>query len=497
METKIDIVFLREEDKVCINFYYQLRERYKILSRNVGEYSNVIGIFFHEIMIYITNYFLLKISKGKYLQEVNFPYLNSNFIQKPLVINFNNISKPKNFSLKKFFNINSYKYLIENSFDKILFNSYNLLNYRKPTAGITDIMRFDTVSILAKNKLEKLPHLDKCYLVDKEIQIEFLKETIYSLFKSIQVNENDIDILVKSFINFVESKIVEKPITFNQEYLITNSNSRLYNRVLASNFKLQRKKVISFSHGFSSFLDIDEPIIGYGELTYCDYYVDIGLPKESLSEFQLPLSENKPKVLNISCKKIEKLYKSNVIKFIPLNKKTKILYVPNAFIGNERYGPFRDIEDDVYLMWQNDLLSLDLNIYIKPHPLSVKVKYNTSIRIVNNKLENTFNEFDIIILDFLGSAFALATASDKPIIYFNLGLRRMKESTLSLLKERFFWYDININEDFKSQIEESFHIYNSIKLDKVNHFTKVSSLNPNLRANQRDVISDIISGYYD
>ena len=84
---------MRKEDKFALEINKILREDYNLLSKKVGPYSNLIGIFYHQIIIYTTNYYLIKNSKYEYDQKIAFPYLNTKYCNNPFIIPFNKLEK--------------------------------------------------------------------------------------------------------------------------------------------------------------------------------------------------------------------------------------------------------------------------------------------------------------------------------------------------------------------------------------------------------------------
>ena len=71
---------MRAADEFSIELNHILKEEYSNLRTKVGPYSNIIGVFFHEIMIYLSNYYLIKNSKYEYKHKIKFPYLNSDYV---------------------------------------------------------------------------------------------------------------------------------------------------------------------------------------------------------------------------------------------------------------------------------------------------------------------------------------------------------------------------------------------------------------------------------
>ena len=49
---------------------------------------DLVGVFFHEIMIYATNFYIISTSNEEYTQKVKFPFLNSDYVKNIPIIAF-------------------------------------------------------------------------------------------------------------------------------------------------------------------------------------------------------------------------------------------------------------------------------------------------------------------------------------------------------------------------------------------------------------------------
>lgn len=79
-----------------------------------NEYKKIdlIAIFFHELMIYATNFYIIKNSKEYYTIKNNFPYLDSEYIKKIPKLVFNkNFKRKKKLNLK-LFNLSNFFYQV-------------------------------------------------------------------------------------------------------------------------------------------------------------------------------------------------------------------------------------------------------------------------------------------------------------------------------------------------------------------------------------------------
>ena len=426
---------------------------------------DLIGVFFHQIMIYGSNFYIINNNNKNYSREVNFPFLSDEYVKKIPKLNFNDKIDRKNTlifkSIKLIQNFFSHKLTIDIEgegnafFEKKKFLFKNFFTYK------------------FNQTLNR-----KIFIKDKSEQINNLKILLEKIAITINVREKDN--FVSNFIEYVLSYISQKPIYVKSDILIVGSNTNLISRINSAVFLSQGKKVIAISHGEHSPFVLDEPSTGYGEFSYCTDYINFGRKLDhSQLKYALPIMKL-PKIHYKNSKIIKTYYKSQKdIECVNFKKSSKALYIPTIFSGYSRYGPFRDIEDDLYQKWQNALMNLDYNITYKIHPknkIEPQLKYH---KIVKENLKEILNKYDFYLLDYISTASALCVATDKPIIYFNLGQRNLLKEAEKLLKKRVFWVDVDISKDLNNQINKAIKDFNTIKKSYVNHYTEKYSLSEN------------------
>jgi hypothetical protein len=81
-------------------------------------------------------------------------------------------------------------------------------------------------------------------------------------------------------------------------------------------------------------------------------------------------------------------------------------------------------------------------------------------------------EYDIYVLDFFSTVSNIIIATDKPILYFNLGLMNINPRAMSDFKKRVFWYDVNLGMDFDLQIKDAFDKFYSNNQHYENTFSE-------------------------
>jgi hypothetical protein len=463
----------RVEDQIALEINNLLRGKYSELSSEFGAYSNIIGIFFHQIMIYATNYILVRQAKEVYSESINFPYLNTEYVKEPFNLSF---PKPRD---KK--SLRTVTHGIISS----LISAKSKIAY----SGISDDL---AMQIFFKNLGKASIFQDEfsqCYLSNVPYQLSYLSGVLSNIGKIVQPKNPPI--FIDNFLKFANSWISSVKPDGLADYLIVGTNLRLQSRVKSANYLSSGRQVISVFHGEQCTLTHDDLVMGYGELSYCTHLISYGSKLLEFGKYNHPLDKS-PKIIQRSSKIVENIYKSPNILFAPLSMKTRVLYAPTQLSGANRYGPFRDIDTVLYKKWQETLTRLDLDITYKPHPKS-KVSVDISAKqIVTDWLQDCILDYDFFFLDFISTASALAVATDKPIIYFNLGMMNLSDEAYDDFRQRVFWVDIDLNGNFESQVNAAIKSYNDAKTHWVNNYTRKYSLNEQLDMSTSEMINSII-----
>ena len=347
----------------------------------------------------------------------------------------------------------SYKEII----DKIKFNNFEV-NYKFP--------------VFAQQKV----YID-CF--DK--QWDILKECVKNIERDLQkfwpANLNQTNEITNYIKRVIKNYISKNDFQIHSDLVITGSLIKQSSRFLASTAKKYDVKVISIWHG-ESIGTLDEPFFGLSEQTFCDEILGFGdygcncLQNGNFSKgfFQEPI------VTPASSDLIRRINKQdNIEKITNLNNKT-MMYIPTAFNDNNRYGPFRDIHDLAYFSWQKEMLKAISKIF---HPKEIiRKSHNKDVIKTEFKVDGVknitgkadFSELldlaDIFIFDTPTTAFTIAAATCKPILYFDIGFRNFKRDALEAIKERCIYTrgsPINaedlVNSVFKSKEKKSFNSY--------------------------------------
>jgi len=130
------------------------------------------------------------------------------------------------------------------------------------------------------------------------------------------------------------------------------------------------------------------------------------------------------------------------------------LYIPTTYSGNDLYGPFHIYEDVIYQAWQKVLFSAFPGLTMKIHPKS-KSPPPFGVPIEKRILEDCIADYGLLVFDYFATGAVLALMSDRPVIYFDIGLRRLSPNFLSDMKGRSEYVKIDLTEDLMGQIVQA------------------------------------------
>lgn len=467
---------MRQEDQFSINVCSKLYRSYEEF-RVYDDHLNIVGIFFHEIVIYLTNLYLLRNSSDLALDPIRFPYVNKLYVENPPSLGldyFNNLSSKRLLLLKvglvkKFI----YKFFI------MLCQTISFAFRSKSELCICGFFEkglfFECLLLSLKYKITFKLEAPKIFIPERVNQLLQLEALVKELLDLQSFSHTDI--LAKNFRNYVESLT-----TTNKIYkkiggvLVTGSLTILPMRILAALARCDGVRVVAFSHGQNSFSFFNEPILGYGELSYCDYYVDYGDGWDiGKSNYVKVLPNSNPKIVSRSSKIVKQIYASSRIAKQLISRNTRICYIPNLMGECIRYGPFRDVDFRLYRSWQEALNLMDLNISFKLYPGS-NLDFLIESKKDYRKLHEVVDDYDVFIFDYLSTAHSIVTATNKQCIYFDIGMRNISPDAFQYFEERVNIFKIDLKGNYQQQISQSIINYNINVREINNRFTKTDSI---------------------
>ena len=140
---------------------------------------------------------------------------------------------------------------------------------------------------------------------------------------------------------------------------------------------------------------------------------------------------------------------------------------------------------------QNILYSVNNDLAFKKHPATYINQIPSSVSTIIEGNLNSLNidSYGFIVIDYFSTAMAISSASNLPIIYFNLGPHNLNKKVKSVLEERVYWVDINFEDDIKEQVRRAFRSFFS----STRKYNKQYSVNYSLSDGRLDsILNDLI-----
>jgi hypothetical protein len=432
---KINYQYKNKKDSALI--FIDLLMLFKLIEKNKKRNEdNIVGILFHELMIFfVSNKCKQNLKKFRNIDD-NASKIKFGFRNKLSILN-----------LKK-----------NNIITIFLFNIYSalakFLNYKKTifVGKSLSLSRKDKFSLFIFAFLNKyklvLPKFDKLRIeITNETKIIFLKQLRELLIKHrISVNNlKDIKIFINKLI--IEPKKYYKKNT-NKNLIITGTLANIYNKILA--IKKNESKLCVINHiphfGFVSYKSLK-----YDEFYLCDYYLSPGNVQKKLDNNYKSIDNSNYKLSFLDSK--NSFYFSDYVK--PINfkfiKQKKILYVPTRTSSYSLNGTNYIYKKD-YESWQNYLIKKIGNLDIKLPSKKYDFKINKKFKIIESskKLLDVCVNYDLIIIDYISSTtFGEISSSNVPILYYNLNLDEINKNYENIKKKRVIEIKVNIFDNFK------------------------------------------------
>jgi hypothetical protein len=296
----------------------------------------------------------------------------------------------------------------------------------------------------------------KAYLSIQKEQLDALSDVIEDICNEHQIPKYGT--IQRNWMNFSKLHTTLERKTLKQNRIILGTRNDLQNRKLAVNFLQQGKEVVGFTHGEITNAVFDEPPYGYSERSLCSVLVEYGdYDKDGIHNRALI---RPGKTLYRSSGVIKSRFTTNESIGRTKLGKARILYIPTTYTGNSVYGPFHVYEDSVYREWHKALMVALPTLTFKAHPKS-RGQIGGSARIQRGWLEDCIDHYDVLVVDYLSTASVLSLTTQKPVIFFDIGLRRLSEEFMEDVGRRCKYVKIDINGDLLGQVKECLDEYES------------------------------------
>ena len=417
-----------EINAASIQIYRYFRKAFNIVADDCGPYGNVIGIFFHDLMIHFTGILIQRESIGENGEDAWFPFVRRDYAINPFPVDG----------------------FTERSTGAPLRQRLRQIPVVPLAVGEAIPLGYLDATLLRKwfSLFTAYQSFDQAYLPHYHLQLDIVSNAILECSKEYCITNPNV--LLENWKRYIEIHATANQARTKSKALVVGTRAVLQNRKLAANYLMQDKTVLGLTHGEITNTVFNEPLFGYADLGMCSILLDYGEIKDEY-EFNEPLIKPR-QILHRSSRTIKRLYRAKPdISAVEVHS-CRSLYIPTMYSGNFHYGPFRGLEDDVYKYWQEHLVSSITNLTIKGHPKSIKPEFG--VRVENRWLEECMDAYDLLILDYYSTAASIAVFSDKPVIFFDIGLRNMGSRYTELLRKRCHYRTIDLCEALSSQINE-------------------------------------------
>jgi len=475
------VTHVDSDNEDALNIYNELSALYKETLKIFPEEINLLGVYFIDILKFLTNtHFKLKeISIGFEPPDANvtgslnkWPYLGYEDLKQAPINTKKSfgkslVSKPNTLEVISNSLVNFGK-----SFFPVSLPSVSCLSFSVDSGNRILLSRKAKSSLLTLSSgWFSIPYLmDQLKIIDDVVSQVMVK----------QGHKLNVDVarhLIRSHISANTSDGIHAMEPFH-DILFLKSGVELQSRMLGSLAKRKGVPIINTLHG-EGFGIYDEPIFSeLGEQLYSSALIGYGPGcAQHNSSYQYGMKK-RCIYLESDGVQVKRFYQPE-FKGVQKNLRSiSIYYYPTTLSGSShRYGPYRDTSDYLYIKWQKCITDLfGDELIIKAHP---KEKYSTACSFPTNQVitggfEELLSNVDVFVFDYIGTAFNIACATDKPVIYFDLGIRKISPVALEEIKHRTIYIDIKNGLPSKDDILEQL----DFKAQE-NRFTKKYSLSTN------------------
>jgi hypothetical protein len=423
---------MEDTDEISTGIYSRIRHRYEETASLNNPAGNIVGAFFHDLMVHFTGIIIHRNTIGDYGEGISFPWVNREYSLKPFELT------PPKFTQNK----------SPGGLKKII-RSTGLLSvavgHSIPISGGSGSYREKVLKILLS-----VSENEKLFIPQYDSQVEVLKGLVSEICHEFQIpNETQI---LRNWVQHLLLHTTRTQKIVSKNGVLIGTRNNLENRKLALNFLQQGKQVVAFTHGELSNHIFDEPVYSYSDRALCTTLIEYGEFSPKTIGYR-PIIPPKKEIRRAS-ELIEKYFSpDSAINIVNLNN-AKVLLIPTIYQENYLYGPKRSYETLKYYEWHKTLDACISGLTVKVHP---KTRFRPKFRhpVELRPLEKCIPEYDLLVFDFIASGVALALFSNKPIIYFDIGLRKIDPRFKMELACRGSIYEIDFNQNWDVQVREA------------------------------------------
>ncbi len=447
---------IERDNAQCLVAYEALLDAFRRCESHAAPYLNVTAIFFHDLMRILTGYILL-------WNELQGPYAPPADMLPPALTSFP---------------YTSYRDLLDGiALDRKDFRvamdrhgiRWKLSEYKRTMLSTGDMIRAGHLFRGAKRIWVKGPGvcpkllsrgftaaglwadyrtLTRIPIPDRDAQLNELQMCVLKLWDMLELpgDPRTPAELVRQHVFARSSDGLPGP--FRYDVVLSGTLLALEYRFMAALARYHQVPVVSVSHGDGIESAHDEPVFGYGERTYPNVFIGYGEAGRHVpdnAQYRRPLYDA-PRYVCSDSNFIRAQHTGAPIKTLGNLEGKTFMYVPSQFYGQQRYGPFHVWADQAYFRWQEALFEAFPNLILKRHPKErchpALASRNTG-RVLTGWLENCLDQADVFVFDIISGASCIAMATDKPVVYFHIGLRNFTEHGAAAIRERCVWVDVD------------------------------------------------------
>lgn len=459
------------DQNILLPIYNDYLEAFERCGKIDDSCSNLMGVVFHEIM-----YFTSCTVYDKYW------YSNDSNIEYP----FLGYRAHKYSSINKQYPVSNKRKAIS-LFSKYVSRSGYKVAILNPSVDVNKL-----VKLLLKNKIQVVfPSTTQITIPFFEEQVFIVEHTLKNIWNKYELGNNFYDFIHAIKISYKE--LNKRNNNYKYDLLLTGSPVKIPVRIEAVNALMKNIPTICIDHGNETGTE-DNPAWGYDEQSYCSHFIGYGPAGFKAIEngkYLQSLFNNNPKYIESNSTFIKNIYNHDEIEVLRKDiSKLKLAYIPIRLMGAQRLGPYLSISDEDYLEWQKYIFKHIKNLDYKAHPKQ-KINYEfDKITIVRDSLESCVNRYDCFVTDnVMSTAFTNIAATNKAIIYFNIGFGNLTKCAEEVIRRRVIWIDIDIGNpgSLLEKIEK--------KKDKklINNYTKQFSITSHSDDREETIIKTIKS----
>ncbi|MES2294532.1 MAG: hypothetical protein V4527_14610 [Pseudomonadota bacterium] len=348
-------------------------------------------------------------------------------------------------------------------------------------------------SLLRKGHRLVFPDISGISGIAMSEQWPFLVSALRPLMNELNMTTLVQESAIKLLHNYMQACITEECKASGWDIAVTGSMLTIEYRLMGAEARSRGLPLFVPIHGDADGF-LDEPWSGYGEATYPTHLLSFGNHGDDLrrnSRYARSLLGEIPQSIPTSSPFIiGKLWSPDrEIRRADNISANRILYIPTSYPLFQSYGPFHSAPDFLYRQWQQALCTAFPNLTIKEHPTNIDSGQTVPCPAPKDfrPLEEAILDYDAYILDYISTGLNLALATDKPVIYFDIGIRNPTAAASAAISQRCIY--VRPDSFDPRAIRKS--VLEQIDLEKSDAFTPEFSVGTSRRSRE-EIFSNVL-----